>query len=114
MANTVPLLCRHCGGLLISIGFKRHYCLVCDNAEDHCYLFRQRQVIIPRNGDEPEGTPKGLPSARVLRRDYEETKIRYKENYQYARSLGIPSITARDFRNKGKEQIEKAAAAMTH
>jgi len=67
-----------------------------------------------RDGDKPEEEKKGLASARVQRLDYEETKLLYRENYQYARSLGIPSVSARDYRSKSKEQIEKAAAAMTH
>ena len=112
MANTVPLLCSNCGQPLISIKFKHHYCLVCDNAKERCHLFRGTQFIMPRDGEEPREKLKETSSEHVYRADYEETKDRYKKMYRYARHCGIPAITARDFRCKSREEIEKAAKAI--
>jgi len=113
MANTVPLVCCNCRQFLLPIKFSHHTWLVCDNAEGHCYLFAERQVLVLRDGGKSDEEKKGLASARVQRLDYEETKLLYRENYQYARSLGIPSVSARDYRSKSREEIEKAAASMS-
>ena len=112
MTNTVPLLCSNCGQPLISIKFKHHYCLVCDNAKERCHLFRGTQFIMPRDGEEPREKLKETSSEHVYRPNYEVTKELMNENYRYARSLGIPAITARDFRCKSREEIEKAAKAI--
>lgn len=100
-------ICAHCFQPLIYIKFSHHYCIACDN--DACFLFRESQGIIPRDDGEPQEKPKGLPSARVLRPDYQSFKARGKENYHFARSLKIPSVIARNLRNKSKKEIEKAA-----
>ena len=95
---------------MISIKFSHHNCFVCDNW--HCYLFRERQFIVPRDGEEAREKLKETSSEHVFRPNYEVTKELMNENYRYARSLGIPAITARDFRCKSREEIEKAAKAI--
>jgi hypothetical protein len=107
MPSTNSHLCAHCLQPLIYIKFSQHYRIVCDNYS--CILFRERQGIIPRNNDEPEEKPKKLPSARVMRRDYQAFRGRGKRNYHFARSLNIPSAIARNLRNKSKKEIERVA-----
>lgn len=112
MPSTDSHLCANCLQSLIYIKFAYHYCLVCDNAEGRCHLFRERQGYVPRDEGKSEVKPKGLPSVRVLRPDYQPFKTRLKENYHFARSLHIPSVVARDLRNKSKKEIEKVAKGL--
>jgi hypothetical protein len=107
MANTDSRLCVHCFQPLIYIKFSHHWRSVCDN--DSCILFREGQGNIPREDNEPQDKPRGLPSARILRLDYEPYKARCRDGYAYGRSLGLTSVQARDFRNKSKKEIEKVA-----
>lgn len=110
MPSTNSHLCVHCLQPLIYIKFSQHYLLVCDN--DSCILFREGQGSIPRVNDEPQEKPKRLPSAQVLRPDYQASKTRGRENYQFARSLNIPSVIARDLRTKSHKEIERTAKAI--
>jgi len=107
MTNMDSHLCVHCHQPLIYIKFRRHYRIVCDN--DSCILFREGQGSVPREDNEPQGKPKGLPSARILRRDYEPYKARCRKGYAYGKRLGMTSVQAAAFRSKGKKEIEKAA-----
>ena len=105
--STNSHLCAHCRQPLIYIKFSEYYCLVCDNSS--CFLFRGSQGSVPRNDNEPQEKPKGLPSARILRPDYEPYKTRCRKGYAYGKSLGMTSVQARDCRNKNKKEIEEAA-----
>lgn len=105
MTKQSEVLCRWCDHPLVVFKFRRHSVFACDNPR--CYLFRGRQGIIPRVDIDDE--PRGLTTARVLYPNKDEYNANAKENYHYARSLGIACGVARDFRHKGKEAIEKAA-----
>ena len=107
MTNMDSLLCVHCRQPLTYIKFSQYYRLVCDN--DSCILFREGQGNVPWEDNEFHEKPKGLPSARILRPDYEPYKARCRKGYAYGRSLGMSSEEARDYRSKSKKEIEKAA-----
>lgn len=107
MPSKDSYLCIHCFQPLLYVPIGGYYRLVCDN--DSCILFREGQGNVPREYTEPEEKPKGLPSARVLRPDYEPYKERGKEGYAYGRELGLSSHDALKLRNKSKKEIEKAA-----
>ena len=103
----VALLCSRCSQPLMYIKFSRRFRIVCDN--HLCILFRECQgIILKEEGDEIERKVKDS-SPRVFRNGYQDYLARQQERYRFARSLQLPSIIARDLRNKSKDEIEMAA-----
>lgn len=114
MPSTNPHLCAHCLQPLIYIPVGRYYRIVCDNTKNGrpCLLSRECQGIMPRENNKLQDKHKRLPSAHVFRPGYEEYNERGRKNYQFARSLSIPSKIASKLRNKSKKEIKKVAKEM--
>jgi len=77
--------CKHCKSKLISIHLSGGERIVCNNYR--CFLYREKQA------------------AKVDTR----RKRRARENYAYAKSLGLSVKDARRLRNCSRERIDKEA-----
>ena len=101
-------MCPHCFQPLVYIRFSRYCRIVCDNIL--CPgKFREGQGNIPRD-PEPEPIPQAAtPLSRAHRPNYQDYLAHGRETYRFARRLHVPSVVARDLRNKSKAEIKMRA-----